>query len=116
MFLKCSIGLVGGIGIVKSMVFPAIDETKAGIAVKIMKGIPGIGDVSDSVSGIMLGSARIIKEGLGGSILILMVIYMMIPVIRVFFVSLMIKIILSVVSIAGDIKMTFRSSLTPKCN
>ena len=106
LFLKCSIGLVGGIGIVKSMVFPAIDETKAGIAVKIMKGIPGIGDVSDSVSGIMLGSARIIKEGLGGSILILMVIYMMIPVIRVFFVSLMIKIILSVVSIAGDIKMT----------
>lgn len=104
-FLKCSIGIVGGIGIVKSMVFPAIDETKTGVAVKIMKGIPGIGDVSDSVSGIMIGSAKIIKEGLGGTILILMVLFMIIPVIRVFFVSLIMKIILSVASIAGDKKM-----------
>lgn len=103
--LKLCLAFVSGISVVKSMVFPAIDVNRTGAIVKFMKGLPGIGDLSESVSGLVIGSAKLIKDGLGASILLLLAILISVPVLRVFSVSVVLKMIAAVTSVSGDKQM-----------
>ncbi len=76
------IGLVTGMNLLQGMILPALDESKNTLAYKIMNSIPGVGSGIDSYTGIVFGSVRLIKNTMGGTIMIVIVLICGIPFVK----------------------------------
>ncbi|MCR5736751.1 MAG: stage III sporulation protein AE [Eubacterium sp.] len=76
------IGLVTGIHLLQAMILPALDESKNTLTYKIMNSIPGVGSGIDSYTGIVFGSVRLIKNTMGGTIMIVIVLICGIPFVK----------------------------------
>lgn len=100
--LKAAIGLVTGISAFQSMITPAIDSVKATALHKTIAAIPGIGDAADGVMDVVLGSAVLIKNGIGVVLLLLLVGVAAVPLLKIFFVSFLLKAAAAVLGIVSD--------------
>ena len=63
--VKISIGAITGVSLFQSMILPAVDSLKNTTLQKAVGAIPGIGDAADGITQIILGSAVLIKNGIG---------------------------------------------------
>ena len=72
-----------GINIVKNMILPSVDFMKNSMAQKIVSVIPGVGDGVEGVTGIMLGTGKIIKNTMGTAALIVLIFICIIPIIKI---------------------------------
>ena len=100
--LKASIGVVTGISAFQSMITPAIDSVKATALHKTIAAIPGIGDAADGVMDVVLGSAVLIKNGIGVVLLLLLVGIAAVPLCKIFIMSFLLKTAAAVLGIIGD--------------
>lgn len=103
---KSLIGMIVGINFIRSMTSPVIDTLKRGTLEKVIGSIPGIGNVADSVTQVVLGSAVLLKNGVGiaGAIVVLMI--CIIPILRLFVVFLMYKLLATVLGPAAHMNIT----------
>lgn len=104
--LKICITTVTGVGVMKSLIHPVADSMKYTMFQKTVAAIPGIGDVTDSVSRMFLGSAVLIKNSIGIVSLILMILLVSAPLTKIFLLAVMIKITGACVSMFGDKRLT----------
>lgn len=104
--LKLSIGAVFGVSMLQSLIAPVIDSAKATVIQKAASAIPGIGNVTDGVVDIVLGSAIIIKNSLGVVILILLLAVSAVPLLKIFIISAMLKIAAALLGIVSDKRVT----------
>lgn len=72
-----------GLNIIKNMMLPSIDYMRNSMAQKILSVIPGVGDGLDGVSGIMLGTSRIIKNTMGTAALFILILLCFIPILKI---------------------------------
>lgn len=106
LLIKVCITTVTGVGIMKSLIHPVADGVQYTMFQKTIAAIPGIGDVTDSVSKMFLGSALLIKNSIGIISLILMIVLVSAPLTKIFLLAGMIKISSAFVGIFGDKRLT----------
>ena len=60
--LKFCLGTVTGLGVLQSMVAPALDAWKRTAAQKAIAAIAGLGDLAEGTAQVLLGSAVLVKN------------------------------------------------------
>lgn len=106
LLMKICITTVTGVGVMKSLIHPVADSVNYTLFQKTVAAIPGIGDVTDSVSRMLLGSAVLIKNSIGIVSLILMILLVSAPLTKIFLLAVMIKVSGACVGMFGDKKLT----------
>ena len=89
--LKMLLGLVTGLSLLQTMITPAIDSVKSTALHKAAAAIPGIGDAADGVVELMLGSAVLIKNGIGVVMLLILLVIAAVPLIKILVMSFLLK-------------------------
>ena len=106
LLVKICITTVTGVGVMKSLIHPVADGVSYTMFQKTVAAIPGIGDVTDSVSKMLLGSALLIKNSIGIATLIMMILLVCAPLTKIFILACIIKVSGACVGMFGDKRMT----------
>lgn len=80
--LKAALALVMGFHMIQGLISPAADAFRTTAASKGLDLVPGVGNISGSVTDLVLGSAMLIKNGIGAAALGALVFLCMIPLIK----------------------------------
>lgn len=80
--LKTIVGVILGIQLIQRMVSPAIDALRQTVIGKTAGAIPGIGNIFSGITEMVLGSAMLIKNCLGASVVIILLLAAIPPIIR----------------------------------
>ena len=86
---KSALGVVLGVNVIQGMVLPSVDAVKSTAFGKIVSIIPGIGAGAGGVTEILMGTGRIIKNGIGVAALVVIIVICLIPIIKLAVFSLM---------------------------
>ena len=82
---------LSSLGIIQGMIMPAVDSLKLTGVKKMISLIPGIGNLSEGISDVFLGSAVLIKNGLGVLITAILLVICLTKLTRILAFSLIIK-------------------------
>lgn len=104
-FLKLSLGVLTGAGMIQSMIIPIVDRVKGESIFKAVEAIPGIGEVAEGTFRIWLGSAVLIKNSIGIGGCIVLIGLCMSPVLKICVLGFFLKISAAILSFVGDKKM-----------
>ena len=80
--LKMSLAIVMGFHMIQGLIAPAADAFRATGVSKGLQMVPGIGNVSGSVADLMLGSAMLIKNGIGAAALVVLILICLVPLVK----------------------------------
>lgn len=100
--LKASLGMVAGISFIQSIVTPAIDGLKASAVKRMISAIPGIGNLAEGVTEMVVGSAVLLKNSIGILFLILIIGVCVAPLIKILLIAGMLKLSAAVAAIISD--------------
>lgn len=97
--------LFGGSGMLQMLVLPAIDREKQTLIRKTVAAIPGVGDVADSLSGVLVASAMTVKNCYGVVILFVLIFAASVPLISLGMMLLLLHVSLALGGITGARKL-----------
>ena len=100
--LKGLIMLVAGSGILQLIITPVIDKANIAFVQKTAGAIPGIGDIAESVSGIAVASAVVVKNTFGVMVLVILLLIMIAPAIHIAMMLGTVKIASAIGGICGE--------------
>lgn len=80
--LKGALALVMGFHMIQGLISPAADAFRTAAAKGGAGLVPGIGDISGSVADMLLGSAMLIKNGIGAAALVVLILLCLIPLVK----------------------------------
>ncbi len=104
--LKTSVAVLIGFQVVQSMLAPAIDSFKNTSLSKVLSVIPGIGSSAGAVTEILIGSAVLLKNGIGTSAILIILLICIPTVIKIAIFTLCYKIIAAVIQPVTDKRFT----------
>lgn len=104
--LKSCMAVVIGMQLIQNMIGPAMDSLKRDIIGKTAASIPGIGNAINGVTEVALGTAVIIRNGIGVVGIIVLVCIGIRPVIRLALLAFLYKLLAAVVQPVSDKRMT----------
>ena len=104
--LKSCMAVVLGMQLIQNMIGPAMDSLKRDIIGKTAASIPGIGNAINGVTEVGLGTAVIIRNGIGVVGIIILVCIGIRPVIRLALLAFLYKLLAAVVQPVSDKRMT----------
>lgn len=81
---KSLIGIVIGLNVIKGLINPILDSLKGTAINKAISLIPGAGNVINAVTSVVIGSGILIKNTIGVTAMIILFIFCIIPVIKLF--------------------------------
>lgn len=100
--LKTLTACVIGVNIVQGMISPAIDAVKRSAVTRTAEAIPGVGDAVGGVTEVVLGTAVLVKNGIGTVGLIICLSICVVPLIQVGGMALMYKLAAAVIQPVSD--------------
>lgn len=103
--LKAMLTVVIGFNLIQSLVAPAIDAFRTTALNKTVSAIPGVGNAVNAVTDMVIGSAVIIKNGVGVAALVVLIILSLTPLIQLWIFSLMYKVSAAVMQPVSDARM-----------
>lgn len=103
--LKALMTAVMGFNLVQGLIAPAVDGFKKDVLTKTAGMIPGVGDVFDSVSDLLLGSAILIKNSIGAAALLILAALCLIPIGKLALFALSYKLAAAVVQPVSDTRI-----------
>ncbi|MDO4331640.1 MAG: stage III sporulation protein AE [Eubacteriales bacterium] len=103
---KFCLAAVTGFGFLQSMVAPALDSLKRGAAQKVISVIPGLGDLAEGTTQLLIGSAILVKNGLGVFVLLLLVALVAVPFGELLLYGVLLKVSGALVGVAADKRLT----------
>ncbi len=106
--LRALLAGVTGINVIESMIAPSLDNLKKLSVTKAMGMIPGLGNVTEAVSNLFLGSALVIKNGVGAAAMIALLSVVLMPVLKML-------VFLLVYKAAGAMVQPFAGSQVSGC-
>lgn len=104
--LKFFLTTVAGIGVLQSMVTPVLERLRIGTAGKALSAIPGLGGLAEGTAQLLLGSAVLIKNGLGVVAILLLIFCCAAPVCRIFLWAGILKLCAGLMGLAADKRLT----------
>ena len=104
--LKTTLGVLVGFQVVQSMLAPAIDSFKNTSLSKVLSAIPGIGGAAGTVTEILVGSAVLLKNGIGTSAILIILIICIPPIIQIAIFTLTYKVMAATIQPVTDKRFT----------
>ena len=103
--LKTILGLVFGMHLIQGLILPAFDSLKNGWAMRVTSAIPGVGDAMGSAVQTVIGSAVLIKNGIGTAGMLFLVFLFIIPAVKLGMIVLMYQAAQAIVQPVADKRM-----------
>ncbi len=103
--LKTVLGIILGLNFIQSLVMPAFDSLKNGWAMRVTSAVPGVGDAMGTAMQTVIGSAVLIKNGIGAAGLIVLAFLFLIPAVKLAVIVLMYQIAQVIVQPVADKRM-----------
>ena len=103
--LKTVLGVILGLNFIQSLVMPAFDSLKNGWAMRVMSAVPGVGDAMGTAMQTVIGSAVLIKNGIGAAGLIVLAFLFLIPAVKLAVIVLMYQAAQAIVQPVADKRM-----------
>lgn len=100
--LKTLIAGVTGVNLIQGLLSPAIDSLKRSVIGRSAEAIPVVGDAIGGVTEVMLGTAVLLKNGIGVSGAALCVGICLIPILQMALVTLLYKIVAAIIQPISD--------------
>ena len=104
--LKTLVGCVIGMNVIQAMLAPAIDTVKRSVLTKTVEAIPGIGNTFGGITDVVLGTAVLIKNGIGMAGAVILILVSTVPVIQMALLTLMYKLGAALVQPVSDKRIT----------
>lgn len=89
--LKAVLWIVGSVGVLQAMITPVIDSLQWTAAKKVAGMVPGVGNISEGISEIFVGSAVLIRNGIGIFFTAVLLFICLVPLLKIFVVALCLK-------------------------
>ncbi|MBE5939046.1 MAG: hypothetical protein E7266_01495 [Lachnospiraceae bacterium] len=90
--LKTMMGVVLGINVIQGIILPSVDAVKGKTVTKIVKLIPTIGNSAGTVADLIIGSGMVIKNAVGTTMVIGLILICSIPILKIVIYVLMYKV------------------------
>lgn len=104
--LKTLLACVVGINVIQGMISPAIDSVKRSILTRGAEAIPGLGDALGGMAEVAVGTAVLVKNGIGMTGALICVSLCLVPLIQVACVALLYKLAAAVIQPVSDPRIT----------
>lgn len=103
--IKITIGIITGASLLQSLISPAMDALEASALKKAVSVIPGIGNLTEGMFELVLGSAVLIKNSIGIYITIVMIFVSILPVIKILLLAGVLKAGAAIIGVVSDKRM-----------
>ncbi len=104
--LKVAMGAITSLSLFQSMIAPVLDSLKVSAVKKAVGAIPGIGNLAEGVTEMVIGSAVLIKNSIGVLMILLLLAICLIPLAKLFLIACMMKGSAALVGIVSDKRIT----------
>lgn len=104
--LKTMFAAVIGLNIIQGLLGPSIDVLKRSTLTKTVEAIPGIGNTFGSVTDVVLGTAVLLKNGIGMAGAVMLILFCVVPVVQMLILCLMFKVTAALVQPISDERIT----------
>ncbi len=100
--LKTLVACVVGVNVVQGMISPAIDTVKRSAVTRTAEAIPGVGDAVGGVAEVLVGTAVLVKNGIGTVGMIVCLALCIVPLLQMSAIALMYKLAAAVIQPISD--------------
>lgn len=100
--LKTLLTCIIGLNVIQGLISPAIDTVKRSTVTRSAEAIPGIGDAIGGVTEVALGTAVLVKNGIGMTGAVICVALCIVPLIQVAIVVVMYKLVAALIQPVSD--------------
>ena len=104
--LKGMLGIVAGLNFLQAILTPAIDKLSGSVMQRMITFVPGIGNGAEGVLELAVGSAVVIKNGMGILLMLLLLLFCLTPLAELFVYSVLLKVLSAILGIVSDKRMT----------
>lgn len=104
--IKIIIGTVSGFSVLQAMISPAIDSLQTVAMQKAAAAIPGIGNLTEGMLKLVVGSAVLIKNSIGIYITLTLLFICFIPIVKLVLLVGAVKLGTALISVVSDKRMT----------
>lgn len=104
--IKITLGIITGFNLLQSMISPIVDALESSALKKAVSVIPGIGNLTEGMFEMVVGSAVLIKNSIGIYITIVMIFICVLPVIKILLLAGVLKTGAALIGIVSDKRMT----------
>lgn len=99
---KTLLAAVISLNLIQGLIHPAVDSLKRGFLTKGVEALPGIGDAFGSVTEVFLGTAVLMKNGIGAAGAIFCIVICTVPILQIFAMTLLYKLVAALVQPISD--------------
>lgn len=100
--LKTLLAAIIGLNVIQGFISPAIDSLKRGVLTKSVEAIPAIGDALGGTAEIVLGTAVLVKNGIGVTGAVICIVICAIPILQMFVMAFLYKLTSAVIQPVSD--------------
>lgn len=104
--MKLILGVVTGISVLQSMISPVLDGLQTTAMKKAMSVIPGIGNLTEGMFEMVIGSAVLVKNAIGLYITFSLILLCAVPLFKVFLYAGSMKLGAALIGLVSDKRMT----------
>ena len=104
--IKITLGIITGFSVLQSLISPVVDSLESSALKKAVSVIPGIGNLTEGMFEMVVGSAVLIKNSIGIYITIVMLFICIIPILKILLLSGVLKAGAALIGIVSDKRMT----------
>lgn len=103
--LKALLACVVGLNVIQGLLAPAIDTVKQSALTKSAEAIPGVGDALGGVAEVVLGTAVLVKNGIGTAGAVICICICVVPVVQIAVLTFLYKITAAFIQPISDKRM-----------
>lgn len=104
--LRSLLGFVIGMNVIQGLLSPTIDTLKRSTLTKAVEAVPGIGNLFGGVTDVLLGTAVLIKNGIGMAGALILILICSVPVIQMAVMTFLYKFAAAIVQPVSDKRIT----------
>lgn len=104
--VKASLWLVTGFSLLQSMISPVIDSLQSNTFKKAISALPGVGDLTEGMFEMVLGSAVLVRNSLGLYLTLILIALCAMPALKIAMTACLIKLSAALIGIISDKRLT----------
>ena len=104
--LRSLLGLVVGMNVIQGLLSPTIDTLKRSTLTKTVEAVPGLGTLFGGVTDVLLGTAVLIKNGIGMAGAVILILICSVPVVQMAAMTFLYKFAAAMVQPVSDKRIT----------
>lgn len=104
--LRTMLGGVVGLNVIQGLLSPTIDQLKRSTLTKAVEAVPALGNIFGGVADVLLGTAVLIKNGIGMAGAVILILICSIPVVQMAVMTMLYKFAAAMVQPVSDKRIT----------